>query len=342
MPRWLSEGISVFEEKRARPEWGREMDIPFARAIDRGQVLKMRDLNSGFSNPQTISLAYYQASLLVEHIVEHYGQPKLRALVAVVCRRHRHRGGDQEGARRRHRRAAEDVRRVPRASATATLRRALTAPEGLTAGHAGRQAEGAGRGQSRELRRADGARRGAAQTDPGCGDRGVRDAPRRWCRTCTGADSPQAADCGGGARRRATRRARRKALDTLTGYDHTDVASARKLATLLDPDEGRRRGCRPRCSAWWRSIRSIAPSHTTLGRMALNARRHGRGGADVPRRAGRRPARSRRRARRPGRRRCSRPGNKDEAASRRWPRSRSRRPIARAQDLLLKLIGGQR
>ena len=37
MPRWLSEGISVFEEKRARPEWGREMDMPFARAMDAGR-----------------------------------------------------------------------------------------------------------------------------------------------------------------------------------------------------------------------------------------------------------------------------------------------------------------
>ena len=48
VPRWLTEGISVFEEKRARPEWGREMDLPFARALDRGQVLSLKDLNSGF------------------------------------------------------------------------------------------------------------------------------------------------------------------------------------------------------------------------------------------------------------------------------------------------------
>src|SRR4029453_450525 len=81
LPRWLSEGISTFEEKRARPEWGREMDIPFARAIDHGKVLKLRDLNSGFMNAETISLAYYQPSLVVEPIVEVYGQRKLRAFV---------------------------------------------------------------------------------------------------------------------------------------------------------------------------------------------------------------------------------------------------------------------
>ena len=51
IPRWLTEGISVFEEKRARPEWGREMDIPFARAIESGETMKLRDLNAGFQNP---------------------------------------------------------------------------------------------------------------------------------------------------------------------------------------------------------------------------------------------------------------------------------------------------
>ena len=37
--------------------------------MDRGKVLKLRDLNAGFTRPDTISLAYYEASLLVDHIV---------------------------------------------------------------------------------------------------------------------------------------------------------------------------------------------------------------------------------------------------------------------------------
>ena len=37
VPRWLTEGISVWEERRGRPEWGREMDVTFARAMDQGQ-----------------------------------------------------------------------------------------------------------------------------------------------------------------------------------------------------------------------------------------------------------------------------------------------------------------
>jgi len=81
IPRWLTEGISVYEEGKQRAEWGRDMEVTFARAMDRNKVLKLRDLNSGFTRPDTISLAYYQASLLVEHIVATKGQQGLNALV---------------------------------------------------------------------------------------------------------------------------------------------------------------------------------------------------------------------------------------------------------------------
>jgi len=81
IPRWLTEGISVYEEARQRPEWGRDMEVTFARAMDKGKVLKLRDLNAGFTRPDTISLAYYQASLLVDHIVSTRGQQALNTLV---------------------------------------------------------------------------------------------------------------------------------------------------------------------------------------------------------------------------------------------------------------------
>ena len=81
IPRWLTEGISVYEEGRQRPEWGRDMEVTFARAMDKGKVLKLRDLNAGFTRPDTISLAYYEASLLVDHIVSTRGQAALNTLV---------------------------------------------------------------------------------------------------------------------------------------------------------------------------------------------------------------------------------------------------------------------
>ena len=81
VPRWLTEGVSTYEEKRARPEWGRDQVLGFARALNDGEVLPLRDLNSGFSRPETISMSYFQASILVEHIVEEYGEPALHDLV---------------------------------------------------------------------------------------------------------------------------------------------------------------------------------------------------------------------------------------------------------------------
>jgi tetratricopeptide (TPR) repeat protein len=81
VPRWLTEGISVYEEKRARSEWGREMDVAFAGMLNRGETVKLRELNAAFQNPKTISMAYYQASLLVEHLVTAYGDTGLRKLL---------------------------------------------------------------------------------------------------------------------------------------------------------------------------------------------------------------------------------------------------------------------
>jgi cellulose synthase operon protein C len=81
VPRWLTEGISVYEEKRARPEWGREMEVDFASMLEHGETLKLKDLDAGFTNPKTISLAYYEASLLVEHLVSAYGDAGVRKLL---------------------------------------------------------------------------------------------------------------------------------------------------------------------------------------------------------------------------------------------------------------------
>ena len=81
VPRWLTEGVSVYEEQRARPAWGRDQELSFARALNDGRVLSLRDLNGGFPRPETISLAYFQASVLVDHIIRRYGEDVLHALI---------------------------------------------------------------------------------------------------------------------------------------------------------------------------------------------------------------------------------------------------------------------
>src|SRR5438552_717452 len=59
------------------------MDVEFAGMLDRGEAIKLKELNSAFQNPRLISLAYYQASLLVDHIVSTYGDAGLRKLVRI-------------------------------------------------------------------------------------------------------------------------------------------------------------------------------------------------------------------------------------------------------------------
>src|ERR1043166_1035907 len=73
IPRWLTEGISVWEEAYARPDWGRETSVPFAQALEQGKPLKLRNLNEGFQDPELIVLSYYQASQVVDYLVKTYG-----------------------------------------------------------------------------------------------------------------------------------------------------------------------------------------------------------------------------------------------------------------------------
>ncbi len=81
VPRWLTEGISVYEEKLGSPDWGREGELSFVAAYGRGEHMSLRELNAAFTNPEKISLAYYEASILAEYIVDTYGWGALRKLL---------------------------------------------------------------------------------------------------------------------------------------------------------------------------------------------------------------------------------------------------------------------
>src|SRR5687768_1006499 len=81
VPRWLTEGISTYEEKLGSPAWGREGELSFVAAYGAGEHMTLRELNAAFQDPEKISLAYYQASILTEHIVGKYGMDALRKLL---------------------------------------------------------------------------------------------------------------------------------------------------------------------------------------------------------------------------------------------------------------------
>ena len=76
VPRWLTEGLSVYEEQRARPEWGREMDLELYAALDQGKLLPLAEIDRGFTRPTfpgQILLSYYHASKVIGYVAERYG-----------------------------------------------------------------------------------------------------------------------------------------------------------------------------------------------------------------------------------------------------------------------------
>lgn len=81
LPRWLSEGVSVHEEVRARAGWGLESQLLFAQAYASNRLIPLAELNAAFSRGETINLAYFQASVLVDHLARRFGEPALHAFI---------------------------------------------------------------------------------------------------------------------------------------------------------------------------------------------------------------------------------------------------------------------
>lgn len=76
IPRWFSEGLSVYEERRARPGWGDDWNVMFVKSFGAGRWSKIADLDAAFQRPRTpqdLPIAYFQASQVVEFIVDRYG-----------------------------------------------------------------------------------------------------------------------------------------------------------------------------------------------------------------------------------------------------------------------------
>jgi tetratricopeptide (TPR) repeat protein len=267
LPRWLSEGTSVYEERRARPEWGRDMDLPFARSLERGQLVKIRDLNSGFSSSATISYAYYQASLLVEHIVETYGQRQLRALVTAYAD-----GSDTEAAIKRALGIDIDALQGSFDAALekryAPLRAKLKVPEGLAPGLPPEKIKAIADANPENYIAQMTLGESLAESNPD-GAIAAFEKAAELIPNAGGEDSPYAA-IAALALKKGDKVKAASALEQLTKNTHTDVQSARQLATLVDA------GKEPaRARAVLQRVISVDPfdadANAKLGQLALKA-----------------------------------------------------------------------
>lgn len=84
MPRWLSEGISVHEERQANPAWGQRMTPRYREMILKGDMPPVARLSGAFLAPRTpfhLQFAYFHSSLVVDFLVREFGVEKLRGIL---------------------------------------------------------------------------------------------------------------------------------------------------------------------------------------------------------------------------------------------------------------------
>jgi tetratricopeptide (TPR) repeat protein len=84
MPRWISEGISVYEELQANPAWGQAMNPHYREMILGKDLHKISDLSGAFMAPPSgehLMFAYYESYLVVRFLVEKYGFESLRKIL---------------------------------------------------------------------------------------------------------------------------------------------------------------------------------------------------------------------------------------------------------------------
>jgi tetratricopeptide (TPR) repeat protein len=84
MPRWLSEGISVYEERKADPTWGQTMTPQYREMILGDDLVPVSELSGAFLSPKSplhLQFAYYESSLVVEFLVEKYGLETLKRVL---------------------------------------------------------------------------------------------------------------------------------------------------------------------------------------------------------------------------------------------------------------------
>jgi tetratricopeptide (TPR) repeat protein len=271
VPRWVTEGLSVFEEGRVRPEWARDSELAFARAYADGRVLKLADLNAGFTRPDTVTLAYFEAFQVIELIVDRYGDEGVRTLLRAYAE-----GLDTDAALKRatgsglsELQAAFDGRLRQKYAA---LGHALQVPKGVEVPEKASPAEL----QNLAARHRDSYPIqlvvGHALSAAGSTDAAIEafECAAALVPTATGPGSPRASLADLAEKKGDTARALRE-LTSLIADDHTNIAAARKIVALA-----RRTGDRAPLAAAYERIVLIDPfdagAHTALGRMAFERR----------------------------------------------------------------------
>ncbi len=84
MPRWLSEGISVYEERQENLAWGQSMNPRYREMILGDDLTPVSQLSSAFLSPKSaehLQFAYFESSLVVEFLIEKHGLEILKKVL---------------------------------------------------------------------------------------------------------------------------------------------------------------------------------------------------------------------------------------------------------------------
>src|SRR6185503_9053659 len=84
MPRWLSEGISVYEERQANLTWGQDMNPRYREMVLGKDLTPVGKLSAAFLTPKTdvhLQFAYYESSLVVEFLMERFGLESMKQIL---------------------------------------------------------------------------------------------------------------------------------------------------------------------------------------------------------------------------------------------------------------------
>lgn len=80
MPRWLSEGISVYEERERDPRWGQAMTADYRQFLLAEDLVPVSRLSESFQRPKSplhLQFAYFHASLVIQYWIQTYGMTSL-------------------------------------------------------------------------------------------------------------------------------------------------------------------------------------------------------------------------------------------------------------------------
>jgi len=84
VPRWFTEGLAVYEETAAAPDWGDRLDPEAINAIQNHKLLPIAQLDRGFirpSYPSQVIVSYFQGGRICSFIAEKWGYSKLLEMI---------------------------------------------------------------------------------------------------------------------------------------------------------------------------------------------------------------------------------------------------------------------